>query len=104
MASRALLGVLLVGSSVDYGHGIGFMQRRKHGYRQTLHNYQNVQYYADFEIGGQKIAGIFDTGSFELLVRSTRCAGCKHPTSPYDHSKSNTYEKNGTMTKHVFGS
>lgn len=73
-------------------------------YRQTLHNHQNVQYYADFKIGGQDIKGIFDTGSFELLVRSTRCDHCAHPTNPYDHKKSDTYKKNGSVTRHVFGS
>mmetsp|Transcript_72588 Transcript_72588/g.125997 ORF Transcript_72588/g.125997 Transcript_72588/m.125997 type:complete len:441 (-) Transcript_72588:61-1383(-) len=84
-----------------------FLQRRQNpraSYRQALHNFQNVQYYADFEIGGQQIAGIFDTGSFELLVRSSRCAHCAHPTAPYDHLKSRSYAKNGTVTKHVFGS
>jgi hypothetical protein len=74
------------------------------GYKQTLHNFQNVQYYADFSIGGQKIAGIFDTGSFELLVRSTRCESCAHPTPAYDHTLSTSYVSNGTITKHVFGS
>lgn len=74
------------------------------GYRQTLHNFQNVQYFADFHIGEQPIAGIFDTGSFELLVRSTRCAHCAHPSPPYDRHQSATYEENGTVTKHVFGS
>jgi hypothetical protein len=71
---------------------------------QVLQNYQNVQYFADFLIGGQKIRGIFDTGSFELIVRSTRCSSCKHPTTPYDRKKSTTYEKNGTVIRHVFGS
>lgn len=73
-------------------------------FRQTLHNFQNVQYFADFEIGGQPIAGIFDTGSFEVLVRSTRCDGCAHPTPPYNHDDSLTYKQNGTVSKHVFGS
>merc|ERR1740138_649421 len=77
---------------------------RRSSYRQTLHNYQNVQYYADFDIGGQKLTGIFDTGSFELLVRSSRCGKCVHPTPPYDRKKSHTYGENGTVTKHVFGS
>jgi len=82
----------------------GRLLRRQKPYKQTLHNYQNVQYYSDFEIGGQSIAGIFDTGSFELLVRSSRCASCVHPTPPYDRTKSSTYGKNGTVAKHVFGS
>eukprot|EP00413_Alexandrium_margalefii_P002372 CAMPEP_0204524568 /NCGR_PEP_ID=MMETSP0661-20131031/7441_1 /ASSEMBLY_ACC=CAM_ASM_000606 /TAXON_ID=109239 /ORGANISM="Alexandrium margalefi, Strain AMGDE01CS-322" /LENGTH=435 /DNA_ID=CAMNT_0051530327 /DNA_START=62 /DNA_END=1369 /DNA_ORIENTATION=- len=77
---------------------------RNASFRQTLHNYQNVQYFADFDIGGQKIAGIFDTGSFELLVRSSRCGHCVHPTPPYDHEKSATFLENGTVGKHVFGS
>jgi len=79
-------------------------QKRPVSYKQELHNFQNVQYFADFSIGGQKIAGIFDTGSFELLVRSTRCGHCVHPTVPYDHTKSGTFTKNGTVAKHVFGS
>jgi len=79
-------------------------QQERAPYKQELHNYQNVQYFADFEIGGQKIAGIFDTGSFELLVRSSRCDHCVHPTPPYDHERSDTYQKNGTVAKHVFGS
>lgn len=74
------------------------------GYRQTLHNFQNTQYFANFFIGGQRVSGIFDTGSFELLVRSTRCQACVHPTPPYNRQESESYHKNGTMTKHVFGS
>mmetsp|Transcript_12041 Transcript_12041/g.34406 ORF Transcript_12041/g.34406 Transcript_12041/m.34406 type:complete len:435 (+) Transcript_12041:79-1383(+) len=73
-------------------------------YRQELHNFQNVQYFGDFKIGDQVISGIFDTGSFELLVRSTRCDHCAHPTAPYDRTKSDTYTKNGTVAKHVYGS
>merc|ERR1719238_601578 len=73
-------------------------------YRQVLHNHQDMQYFADFHIGGQEISGIFDTGSFELLVRSTRCEHCAHPTPAYDHKLSTTYVENGTITKHVFGS
>lgn len=74
------------------------------GYRQVLHNFQDVQYFADFQIGGQNISGIFDTGSFELLVRSSRCLECVHPTPPYERAGSTTYQKNGTVIKHVFGS
>jgi hypothetical protein len=85
------------------GSGARFLER-KQSFKQTLHNYMNVQYFADFDIGGQKISGIFDTGSFELLVRSTMCDQCVHPTPAYDHLKSASYVKNGTVTQHVFGS
>jgi hypothetical protein len=76
----------------------------KGAYRQTLHNFQNVQYFADFKIGGQDIIGIFDTGSFEIVTQSTRCTHCAHPTPAYDFKKSKTFVKNGTMEQHVYGS
>ncbi len=69
-----------------------------------MHDYQHVQYFTDFKIGEQDIAGIVDPGSFECLVRSARCQHCAHPAPPYNHAKSLTYVKNGTVTKHVFGS
>eukprot|EP00746_Dinoflagellata_sp_MGD_P153748 gnl/MRDRNA2_/MRDRNA2_84435_c0_seq1.p1 gnl/MRDRNA2_/MRDRNA2_84435_c0~~gnl/MRDRNA2_/MRDRNA2_84435_c0_seq1.p1 ORF type:complete len:431 (+),score=102.74 gnl/MRDRNA2_/MRDRNA2_84435_c0_seq1:98-1390(+) len=73
-------------------------------YVQELTNFMNTQYTGDFVIGGQHMAGIFDTGSFELLLRSTKCAACKHPTPPYNSDKSPTFEKNGSVVQHVFGS
>jgi len=102
--SKILAVSLAVGAPCSQGLLFRSQADQSAGYRQTLHNFQNVQYYADFEIGGQPIAGIFDTGSFELLVRSSRCTHCAHPSPPYDRHKSETYMKNGTMTKHVFGS
>jgi len=84
--------------------GVARFLQRQQPFKQTLHNHMNVQYYADFDIGGQNISGIFDTGSFELLVRSTRCQDCAHPTPPYNHVTSSSYMENGTVTQHVFGS
>lgn len=78
--------------------------RPKGAYRQVLYNHQNVQYFAEFHIGGQPIMGIFDTGSFELLTRSTRCTHCKNPTPAYDRTKSHSYRYNGSTVQHVFGS
>jgi len=95
---------VIIASLLCFCGDAAFLQRQQKAYRQTLHNHMNVQYFADFDIGGQKISGIFDTGSFELLVRSTRCAHCVHPTPAYDHVKSKSYVKNGTITQHVFGS
>eukprot|EP00927_Polykrikos_kofoidii_P031956 TRINITY_DN27361_c0_g2_i1.p1 TRINITY_DN27361_c0_g2~~TRINITY_DN27361_c0_g2_i1.p1 ORF type:complete len:422 (-),score=70.66 TRINITY_DN27361_c0_g2_i1:277-1542(-) len=100
--ARGLLG-FLVGELLGNAEGARF-RGTSIGYRQTLHNFQNVQYYADFDIGGQQISGIFDTGSFELLVRSSQCSGCVHPTPPYDRGASTSFAPNGTVTKHVFGS
>eukprot|EP00933_Yihiella_yeosuensis_P014968 TRINITY_DN1318_c0_g1_i4.p1 TRINITY_DN1318_c0_g1~~TRINITY_DN1318_c0_g1_i4.p1 ORF type:complete len:455 (+),score=108.42 TRINITY_DN1318_c0_g1_i4:150-1514(+) len=73
-------------------------------YRQTLHNLQNVQYFADFQIGGQNISGIFDTGSFEVVVRGSRCQGCASPVPPFDYSKSKDYKPEGKLVLHSYGS
>jgi len=103
MQFRSIVSIALASSLLQHAVEGRFLQRQQ-SYKQTLHNFQNVQYFADFDIGGQNISGIFDTGSFELLVRSSRCAHCVHPTPPYDNKKSSTYGKNGTVAKHVFGS
>jgi hypothetical protein len=71
-------------------------------YRQPMPNMQNTQYSADFNIGGITMRGIFDTGSFELLVLSEKCEHCS--VTPYDAEKSTTFKPNGTVVQHVFGS
>jgi hypothetical protein len=71
-------------------------------YRQEMYNWQNTQYSADFTIGPVTMRGIFDTGSFELLVLSEKCEHCSK--TPYDAAQSKTYRKNGTIVQHVFGS
>jgi len=71
-------------------------------YRQEMINTQNTQYAASFMIGPTPIMGIFDTGSFELLVLSERCDHCTNPS--YDHTISSTFVPNGTVVQHVFGS
>jgi hypothetical protein len=53
-------------------------------------NFQNTQYYGDIVVGGQVLRGIFDTGSFELLVLSTRCKSCYR--TAYDPRMSPTYQ------------
>lgn len=71
-------------------------------YRQSMANAQNTQYSAEFGIGAIKMQGIFDTGSFELLVLSEKCEHCSK--TPYDAEKSPTFHPNGTVVQHVFGS
>lgn len=57
--------------------------------RQRLSNFQNTQYYGEITVGQQVLHGIFDTGSFELLVLSARCESCGRVA--YNHTLSNTY-------------
>eukprot|EP00929_Paragymnodinium_shiwhaense_P033518 TRINITY_DN18395_c0_g1_i1.p1 TRINITY_DN18395_c0_g1~~TRINITY_DN18395_c0_g1_i1.p1 ORF type:complete len:445 (-),score=69.00 TRINITY_DN18395_c0_g1_i1:42-1355(-) len=105
MKSAGWLTAVVALSVLSAGGNALFLQRRDgQSWRQTLRNYANVQYYSDLVIGGQIIAGIFDTGSFSLVVRSTRCWHCEHPTPPYDHKTSRTYKKDGTVMTMTYGS
>eukprot|EP00933_Yihiella_yeosuensis_P071212 TRINITY_DN79411_c0_g1_i1.p1 TRINITY_DN79411_c0_g1~~TRINITY_DN79411_c0_g1_i1.p1 ORF type:complete len:443 (+),score=69.15 TRINITY_DN79411_c0_g1_i1:119-1447(+) len=73
-------------------------------YRQELKNIGNLLYTGEFHVGGQRIDGIFDTGSFDLVVRSSRCQECLHPTPPYSHEKSATYSDAREMSEFEYGS
>jgi len=70
----------------------------------SIHDYQNAQYYGEISVGtpGQKEMVIFDTGSANLWVPNKRpfLSG----KNIYDHSKSSTYQKNGTVFKIMYGS
>jgi len=74
-------------------------------YRHRQNNFQNMQYYGDFQIGtpGQTMSGIFDTGSFDLLVLSEKCTHCP-ADAKYDSSKSSTFVAEGTQQRHCYGS
>lgn len=73
-------------------------------FRQKLRNQGNTEYIGNISLGGQVINGLFDTGSFETMVTSTKCTeSCKN--APYNASKSTTYVKGPMVVKKsVFGS
>jgi len=73
------------------------------GYRQRLRNYNNVQYVGDIEVGGQQVGALFDTGSDDLVLRSTECRRCAHHTEAYDHKSSETYKLHGVIHKITYG-
>jgi hypothetical protein len=75
--------------NASYGAEVASIDPPSQPYRQRMTNFQNTQYYGDIVVGGQVLQGIFDTGSFELLVLSTRCASCYR--TAYDYQKSPTY-------------
>ncbi|CRG95600.1 plasmepsin IV [Plasmodium gallinaceum] len=72
-----------------------------------LDEVSNVMFYGEAEVGDdkQKFTFIFDTGSANLWVPSTKCSskGCttKHI---YDSSKSKTYEEDGEKAEITYGS
>merc|ERR1712072_858512 len=70
----------------------------------VIQDYQNAQYYGEITVGtpGQKEMVIFDTGSANLWVPNKKPWLTSH--NIYDHSKSSTYVKNGTVFKIQYGS
>ncbi|XP_072379228.1 cathepsin D-like isoform X1 [Diabrotica undecimpunctata] len=73
-----------------------------------LTDYSDTEYYGEISIGTpqQKFNVIFDTGSSNLWVPSSKCntdSGCKNHKQ-YDSDKSSTYSKNGTEFLITYGS
>lgn len=66
-------------------------------------NFHDLQYYCNVEIGGQTLRGIFDTGSFDLVVFSKSCRTCgKAPA--YSERFSHTFAKGAHTQIHAYGS
>lgn len=70
----------------------------------TINDYQDAQYYGEIEVGTppQTFKVIYDTGSSNLWIPNKKpfLSG----KDVYDHSKSSTYQANGTVFKIQYGS
>ena len=71
----------------------------------TITDYMNVQYYGEIGLGSppQKFNVVFDTGSSNLWIPSSKCTECS-THSRYDHSQSKTYSNNGSDFNIKYGS
>uniref|UniRef100_A0A7S4VWU4 Peptidase A1 domain-containing protein n=1 Tax=Alexandrium monilatum TaxID=311494 RepID=A0A7S4VWU4_9DINO len=72
-------------------------------YRQKLGNQQDMQYFGQLSLGKQSMKGIFDTGSFELLVFTRECKGCGTARA-YEVGKYPTFKPGSSHQVHAYGS
>lgn len=72
----------------------------------VINDYENSQYYGEINLGtpDQKFNVIFDTGSSDLWVASSKCDDSCGRHAKYDSAKSSTYIANGTSFDIMYGS
>lgn len=72
---------------------------------QELENQDDASYTGTISIGGQELQAILDTGSFELVVFSTRCNGCGAAgESGFNQTSSQTFRAGNLMQQLSYGS
>lgn len=73
---------------------------------QTLHNYNDIEYTGTIKLGGQRLRAIYDTGSFELMVFSKKCASasCVNSRRFFDPTMSSSLNETTWTRLHAFGS
>mmetsp|Transcript_45389 Transcript_45389/g.105306 ORF Transcript_45389/g.105306 Transcript_45389/m.105306 type:complete len:438 (+) Transcript_45389:118-1431(+) len=70
-----------------------------------LQNHIGVQYIGPVSFGGQEFGAIYDTGSFEAIVLSTRCRSCSDEIKQYNREMSDSFKPlDNESHVHVFGS
>lgn len=76
----------------------------------SLVDVQDIEYYGSIQVGTPPVAFevIYDTGSSNLWVPSSKCDGSVYPSCKthtlYDHSASSTYKPNGKSISIPYGS
>jgi hypothetical protein len=72
----------------------------------VINDYENSQYYGLIQLGtpGQNFQVIFDTGSSDVWVASSKCDSSCGLHAKYNSAKSSTYTANGTIFNIEYGS
>jgi hypothetical protein len=72
----------------------------------VINDYANSQYFGEISLGTppQKFEVIFDTGSSDLWVASSKCDSSCGRHAKYNSAKSSTYVANGTAFNIMYGS
>ena len=72
----------------------------------VINDYENSQYYGEINLGtpAQKFNVIFDTGSADLWVASSKCDDSCGRHAKYNSAASSTYVANGTVFNIMYGS
>lgn len=84
---------------------VSFVQDAATEHMEPLRNYQQMQYYGTIRIGGQPFDVIFDTGSSNTWVPSSRCAMFMcWSHKRYDETASETFEYDGRPFNMMYGS
>lgn len=75
-------------------------------YRQAMSNVDDMQYYGEVTVGGQKMSAVLDTGSSELVVLSDKCKdNCGKQSLKFYHADSSpTYGRGDLQLKLRYGS
>lgn len=71
--------------------------------QQAMVNSGDAQYTTIFTLGGQKLSGLLDTGSFELVTFGTSCATCGRAAG-FDAKKSPTLVQGMLTSSQTYGS
>lgn len=90
-------------------HRFGMKPKLRDGTNVPLDNFENAQYYGYIGLGSpsQNFAVVFDTGSSNLWVPSSKCGFFDIPCwthNRYYSEKSSTYQPNGTSIEITYGS
>jgi len=71
--------------------------------RQVIFNFADLQYFGEVIVGGQRITGIIDTGSFDLVVFDKSCSACGKAGS-YAKADSPTFQAGAISQSLYYGS